>query len=71
MNYKFKKKSFQELDHIVIRPHGQNQLSNKKESSKSVYPVEISELINIKNAVKLRTSELSFLKSGKRYKLKV
>lgn len=43
-----RKNKFQERDFIEIGPHGQHQLSNKKESSKLVHPVATSEITNLK-----------------------
>ena len=40
--------SLSEMDQIKIGPHGKHQLSNKKESSRSVHPVKSSEVTNIK-----------------------
>lgn len=35
------------LEQFEMDPHGKHQLSNKKLSSKSVHPVDISEVTNI------------------------
>ena len=36
------------MDQIKMEPHGKHKLSNKKESSKSIYPIKSSEVTNIK-----------------------